>query len=1425
MAEIMGGSGVFMVFAGLLLVLRIPAVSNDGSSSINKSSSPELTVQDVYRELTRVSAEWERLGFLLKVPQHRLNAIKRDYRFVDDCYRIMLHAWYDADVHPSWDIVTWALDQMGQNGIAESIRKKYTLESELQKYPPGTQEDSNIPGNHEEQMEEMERKYVRLAYEVMTSMKKMNVNLEEVKFWLTQIPVSLIYTHKNFLEGRHIRVISRAESLLEIFGHLRSYWNFLDYGLLEYVAVTFGNDEVKQSMRRYKEELTSFRKSVTLSEFMRLWPNRMDPTPEFSKLVIKLNRMQSFLTLQNVEEIRLSFARNYSFVTLALMYGAFENGSAVLTWFIPSSIAPQLVQDLKNGGSGFLKEHNITEVSIDGHTVAITDLNGMIWNLRPSISTPVHFWSTTYAYFLQPGKDIVLSCSKTCAKASPPIWYHTLSKDPWLPMSQIAAGPELELSLHQPPVTTDVGYFCCACIGDHPKVGNICFGVTYMPHIAHFSITRKGKAVSGVHIGDHIKIKCGVFGLPSHVDIAGNSEIAKLPQYTEVSLTWYSKMQYIEIPQANINHSGIYTCAALLHASPDLCLMTEHVRRSLVVYAPPTGLRRLTENEMFNYPIMMPVVISIFIVILIVTDRRKRYKIHPMPEQYKTRYSIPVEALETNESYTSTMIKEPLQTNALPMKRFSTRTTPMTKEAAKHLSSDHISCSSLKPIFSMPAITIDGVSYPIGIAVNNRGEIAVTEGNCISIFTRNGEKRLTFSPVLHRLHGVAFDSAGNILVTDVWSHSIKKFTPEGKFLAAVGRKGRKILEFHSPTGISFSHKNKKVYVCDRWNNRVQVLNEDFTFSSSFGRKGSGDRKFDYPCSVAFDSNGDIYVADSWKCCIQVFTPEERFLRKFGKKGSGEGELNYPSSVYVDSNDTVYVTERDNHRVSIFTSQGRFIQSFGAKGTRVGEFNQPHGIAVDTSGLVYVSDTNNNRVQGFKKDPSLQTTTILTTMYSSMSEEVNVEHQPFHIGIGTSQPSSVSALAVLTKNQSYKERTGTWMEHQYMEHQCMEHPYIKKPYVGYVPKPFEQLRQDSHKADMPERLTTAKEAIQATDYSHPRKHYRPQSRRVLGWEHYRPPPIEAALQTTELPRTNEVPKHLSSVSLSCHKSHHSPTCICENSNPGPVLTIGGVSYPSGIAVNRRGEIAVAEHSYISIFTSSGEKMNYFRISSELGQLSSRHPCGVTFDCAGNILVTDVLSHCIKKFTPEGKYLTAVGRKGSEELEFSYPAGIGIHHTSTKLYICDRYNHRVHILNKDLTFSSSFGSRGRGEGLFSFPWSVAFDSTGNVYIADCVNHHIQVFMPEGRFVRKFGKKGSSEGELSLPSSVCIDSNDVVYVTERGNHRVSIFTSQGEFLRSFGTKGDEPGKFNDPWGVTVDESGIVYVSDTNNNRVQIFKNLISS
>ena len=84
---------------------------------------------------------------------------------------------------------------------------------------------------------------------------------------------------------------------------------------------------------------------------------------------------------------------------------------------------------------------------------------------------------------------------------------------------------------------------------------------------------------------------------------------------------------------------------------------------------------------------------------------------------------------------------------------------------------------------------------------------------------------------------------------------------------------------------------------------------------------------------------------------------------------------------------------------------------------------------------------------------------------------------------------------------------------------------------------------------------------------------------------------------------------------------------------------------------------------------------------------------------------------------------------------------------------------------MTFSSSFGSCGSGDGQLNYPLDVEFDCIGNVYVADSEDHSIQVFTAEEKFLRKFGK-GSGDGELNFPSSVSIDSDDIVYMTEYYN-----------------------------------------------------------
>ena len=271
---------------------------------------------------------------------------------------------------------------------------------------------------------------------------------------------------------------------------------------------------------------------------------------------------------------------------------------------------------------------------------------------------------------------------------------------------------------------------------------------------------------------------------------------------------------------------------------------------------------------------------------------------------------------------------------------------------------------------------------------------------------------------------------------------------------------------------------------------------------------------------------------------------------------------------------------------------------------------------------------------------------------------------------------------------------------------------------------------------------------------------------------------------------------------------------------PILTLGGVREPQGVAINQRGEVVVTECGVhcVSVFSPSGEKLRSFGTHGS-GQGQFNHPYGVAVDGEGNILVADCYNHRIQKFTAEDQFLAAVGTKGSGTLQFSCPTHIAFNTSNNEVYVADNGEHRVQVLNSDLTFSSTFGKQGSGKGQFSYPRGIACDSTGKVYVADTYNHRIQVFTAEGKFLRMFGRRGQGRGELAWPRFVAVDTSGMVYVSEDGNHRVSVFTTNGQLVTSFGRKGEGPGEFRCPRGLAVDNNGVVCVCDNLNHRVQVF------
>ena len=265
---------------------------------------------------------------------------------------------------------------------------------------------------------------------------------------------------------------------------------------------------------------------------------------------------------------------------------------------------------------------------------------------------------------------------------------------------------------------------------------------------------------------------------------------------------------------------------------------------------------------------------------------------------------------------------------------------------------------------------------------------------------------------------------------------------------------------------------------------------------------------------------------------------------------------------------------------------------------------------------------------------------------------------------------------------------------------------------------------------------------------------------------------------------------------------------------PTKVIGRLNKPWGITVNSKQQIIVAEFGsgLITLYDSRFEKIKTFNSQ-------GNGPVGVTVDDGDNIYITSSHSHIVIKFTVNGDLVLEVGEKGSKRLQFNSPNAIAYNKTNRKVYVSDECNHRVQVLNTDLTFHTSFGKRGSGKGDFKNPVGIAFDLTGNVYIADFNNHRIQVFTADGAFLRTFGTEGDGQGQLNNPLGVAFSPTGVVFVAEMDGDRISVFRTTGEFIHSFGKPGSKEGEFHQPAEITIDSDANVIVTDKANGRIQVF------
>ena len=120
-----------------------------------------------------------------------------------------------------------------------------------------------------------------------------------------------------------------------------------------------------------------------------------------------------------------------------------------------------------------------------------------------------------------------------------------------------------------------------------------------------------------------------------------------------------------------------------------------------------------------------------------------------------------------------------------------------------------------------PIHTIGGVESPMGVVINQKGEVIVIEGRGVSVFSPSGEKLPSFGThgsgqgQFLNPWGLTVDGEGCIYVTDIGNHHIQKFTNNVQFLCAAGTRGEAHLQFEDPSDVAFNSVNGKLYVIDK----------------------------------------------------------------------------------------------------------------------------------------------------------------------------------------------------------------------------------------------------------------------------------------------------------------------------------------------------------------------------------------------------------------------------------------------------------------------------------------------------------------------------------------------------------------------------------------------------------------------------------
>jgi uncharacterized protein (TIGR03437 family) len=305
------------------------------------------------------------------------------------------------------------------------------------------------------------------------------------------------------------------------------------------------------------------------------------------------------------------------------------------------------------------------------------------------------------------------------------------------------------------------------------------------------------------------------------------------------------------------------------------------------------------------------------------------------------------------------------------------------------------------------------LNLPYGVALDGAGNLfivdssnnrirKVTPAGIITTIAGNGNHGYSgdggpaISAEINLPYGVAVDVAGNLFIADTGNQRIRKVTPAGIIttIAGNGNEGYSgdggpaaSAELYLPYGVAVDGAGN-LFIADAYNNRIRKVTPAGIISTIAGNGAGGDSgdggpatsaELGNPFGVAVDDAGNLYIADKLNSRIRKVTAAGTISTVVGNGSnySGDGgvatsaQLGYPVGVASDSGGHLYISDNSNQRIRKVTAAGIITTiagtgnpGYSGDGGRAtsAQLNFVLGVAVDAAGNLYIADGGNSRIR-------------------------------------------------------------------------------------------------------------------------------------------------------------------------------------------------------------------------------------------------------------------------------------------------------------------------------------------------------------------------------------------------------------------------------------------------------------------------------